>query len=83
MSNEKLVQHLKDWIAQAEASGIKVLQDFAASLRGYAMQPADWRLNAATKPAERRAFCCAQQKTRRKAGFSFVQAAALTHRFVT
>jgi len=40
MSNENLLQHLKDWIAQAEASGIKVLQDFAASLRGYAMQPA-------------------------------------------
>lgn len=40
MSNEKLLQHLKDWIAQAEASGIKVLQDFAAGLRGYAMQPA-------------------------------------------
>ena len=40
MSNENLLQHLKDWIAQAEASGIKVLQDFAASLRGYAMQSA-------------------------------------------
>lgn len=40
MSNETLLQHLKDWIVQAEASGIKVLQDFAASLRGYAMQPA-------------------------------------------
>jgi stearoyl-CoA desaturase (Delta-9 desaturase) len=40
MSNESLLQHLKDWIVQAEASGIKVLQDFAASLRGYAMQPA-------------------------------------------
>jgi stearoyl-CoA desaturase (delta-9 desaturase) len=40
MSNENLLQHLKDWIAQAEASGIKSLQDFAASLRGYAMQPA-------------------------------------------
>jgi stearoyl-CoA desaturase (Delta-9 desaturase) len=40
MSNDTLVQHLKDWIAQAEASRIKVLQDFAASLRGYAMQPA-------------------------------------------
>jgi stearoyl-CoA desaturase (delta-9 desaturase) len=39
MSNEKLLQHLREWIAQAEASGIKVLQDFAASLRGYAMQP--------------------------------------------
>jgi stearoyl-CoA desaturase (Delta-9 desaturase) len=40
MSNETLLQHLKDWIAQAEASGIKVLQDFAERLRGYAMQPA-------------------------------------------
>jgi stearoyl-CoA desaturase (delta-9 desaturase) len=39
MSNENLLQHLKDWIAQAEASGISVLQDFAARLRGYAMQP--------------------------------------------
>jgi stearoyl-CoA desaturase (Delta-9 desaturase) len=39
MSNEKLVQHLKEWVAQAEASGIKVLQDFAATLRSYAMQP--------------------------------------------
>lgn len=40
MSNEKLLQHLHEWIAQAEASGIKALQDFAASLRGYAVQPA-------------------------------------------
>jgi stearoyl-CoA desaturase (delta-9 desaturase) len=40
MSNESLLDHLKEWIAQAEASRIKVLQDFAASLRGYAMQPA-------------------------------------------
>lgn len=40
MSNESLLQHLKDWIAQAEASGIHVLQDFAAHLRGYAMKPA-------------------------------------------
>ena len=39
MSNENLLQHLKDWIAQAEASGIKGLQEFAASLRGYALQP--------------------------------------------
>jgi stearoyl-CoA desaturase (delta-9 desaturase) len=38
MSNESLLQHLKDWIAQAESSGIKVLQDFAVSLRGYALQ---------------------------------------------
>lgn len=40
MSNDKLVQHLKEWIAQAEASGIKVLQDFANTLRSYAMRPA-------------------------------------------
>jgi stearoyl-CoA desaturase (Delta-9 desaturase) len=40
MSNETLLEHLKDWIVQAEASGIAVLQDFAARLRGYAMQPA-------------------------------------------
>ena len=40
MSNEKLVQHLRDLIAQAEASRIKVLQDFANTLRSYSMQPA-------------------------------------------
>jgi stearoyl-CoA desaturase (delta-9 desaturase) len=40
MSNDKLVQHLKECIAQAEASGIKVLQDFANTLRSYAMRPA-------------------------------------------
>lgn len=39
MSNETLLQHLKEWIAQAEASGIKALQDFASTLRGYALQP--------------------------------------------
>ncbi len=37
MSNDKLLQHLKEWIAQAEASGIKSLQDFAANLRSYSM----------------------------------------------
>ena len=40
MSNENLLQHLKDWIAQAEASGIKGLQDFAANLRLYALHAA-------------------------------------------
>ena len=40
MSNEKLLQHLKDWIAHAEASGVKALQDFAVTLRGYAVQGA-------------------------------------------
>lgn len=40
VSNEKLLSQLKEWCAQAEASGIKVLQDFAETLRGYAMRPA-------------------------------------------
>lgn len=40
MSNENLLLHLKEWIAQAEASGIKALQDFAVTLRAYALQPA-------------------------------------------
>jgi stearoyl-CoA desaturase (delta-9 desaturase) len=40
MSNETLLQHLKDWIAQAESSGIKALQEFAATLRGYSLQTA-------------------------------------------
>lgn len=35
MSNERLLQQLKDWCAEAEASGIKVLEDFAARLRSY------------------------------------------------
>jgi stearoyl-CoA desaturase (delta-9 desaturase) len=39
-SNERLVTHLHDWIAQAEASGIESLQQFAARLRGYRLQPA-------------------------------------------
>ena len=39
-SNERLVAQLKEWCAQAEASGIKALQDFALILRGYALQPA-------------------------------------------
>jgi stearoyl-CoA desaturase (delta-9 desaturase) len=37
MSNEKLIQHLRELIAQAEASRIKVLQDFANTLRSYSM----------------------------------------------
>ena len=35
VSNENLVQQLKDWCAEAEASGIKVLEDFAMRLRSY------------------------------------------------
>lgn len=40
MSNETLLQHLKEWVAQAEASGIKALQDFAATIRSYQLQAA-------------------------------------------
>ncbi len=35
ISNEKLVAQLRDWIAQAEASGIRALQEFSARLRTY------------------------------------------------
>jgi stearoyl-CoA desaturase (delta-9 desaturase) len=35
VSNERLLQQLKDWCAEAEASGIKSLEDFAARLRSY------------------------------------------------
>ena len=34
-SHENLVQALKEWCHQAEETGIKVLQDFARSLRNY------------------------------------------------
>lgn len=39
LSNDKMLQHMKEWIAQAEASGNKALADYAATLRGYALQP--------------------------------------------
>lgn len=35
VSNERLLQQLRDWCAEAEASGIQVLEDFAARLRTY------------------------------------------------
>jgi stearoyl-CoA desaturase (delta-9 desaturase) len=38
-SNEKLLQHMREWITHAEESGIKVLADYAAALRGYSMGP--------------------------------------------
>jgi stearoyl-CoA desaturase (delta-9 desaturase) len=38
-SQEKLLQALRDWCQKAEQSGIKALQDFADSLRGYTLQP--------------------------------------------
>ena len=39
-SNEHLLQSLQDWCHQAEASGIKALQDFARTLRSYSMKAA-------------------------------------------
>jgi len=39
-SQEQLLQALQEWCQQAEASGIKYLQDFARSLRSYTLQPA-------------------------------------------
>ena len=35
VSNERLLQQLKDWCHEAEASGIQVLEEFAARLRSY------------------------------------------------
>ena len=43
VSNEKLLANLRDWCAEAEASGIKALQDFSATLRGYTMAAAPAR----------------------------------------
>ena len=40
VGNERLLAQLRDWCAEAEASGIKVLEDFAARLRSYRLQPA-------------------------------------------
>ena len=37
VSNERLLQQLRDWCAEAEASGIQVLEEFAARLRSYAL----------------------------------------------
>jgi stearoyl-CoA desaturase (delta-9 desaturase) len=39
VSNEALVAHLREWCAQAEASGIEALQQFSARLRGYLPAP--------------------------------------------
>ena len=36
-SQDSLLSHLQEWCKQAEATGIKVLQDFARSLRGYTL----------------------------------------------
>ena len=39
-SQDTLLSHLQEWCKQAEATGIKVLQEFARSLRGYTLQTA-------------------------------------------
>ncbi len=40
VSNERLVAELQEWCARAEASGIAVLEEFSARLRGYLPYPA-------------------------------------------
>jgi len=37
-SHEKISHALQEWCHQAEATGLKVLQDFARGLRGYSLQ---------------------------------------------
>jgi stearoyl-CoA desaturase (delta-9 desaturase) len=39
-SNERLIAQVREWCAQAEASGIRSLQEFAASLKSYGVQTA-------------------------------------------
>ena len=39
-SNENLIIQFREWCAQAEASGVRSLQQFARSLRGYSLRPA-------------------------------------------
>lgn len=39
-SHERMIQAIMQWCKEAEESGIKVLQEFAQSLRSYALQPA-------------------------------------------
>lgn len=41
-SNEKLLHQLSEWVHEAENSGIKALQDFAARVRGYAVTAAPY-----------------------------------------
>jgi stearoyl-CoA desaturase (delta-9 desaturase) len=40
VSREQMLAGLQDWIARAEASGIRTLQDVAARIRGYVPTPA-------------------------------------------
>jgi stearoyl-CoA desaturase (delta-9 desaturase) len=38
-SNERLLQHFKSWITDAEASGLAVLQNYARTMRGATLAP--------------------------------------------
>jgi stearoyl-CoA desaturase (delta-9 desaturase) len=40
VSNERLIAQIREWCQQAEASGIRALQDFAETLRGYKIRAA-------------------------------------------
>ena len=40
LSNERLLEKLQQWCAEAEASGIEALEEFAARLRAYRLSPA-------------------------------------------
>ncbi len=40
VSNDKLIQQLKEWCQQAEATGIQALQDFSDRLKNYTLAPA-------------------------------------------
>ena len=38
-SHESMLRALAEWCREAEKTGIRVLEEFAFSLRGYALQP--------------------------------------------
>jgi len=38
-SQEQLLQALREWVHQAENSGVQALQEFAGSVRGYGLKP--------------------------------------------
>jgi len=40
ISNERLLEQLRQWCLEAEASGIKALEEFSARLRSYQLAPA-------------------------------------------
>ena len=39
VSNERLIAQFEEWCVEAEASGIRVLEDFALRLRSYQLMP--------------------------------------------